>query len=49
MKTQKQVMDVVVRRLLVASRPEDENYDRGVEVVPTVPDAQSAPQYDPIK
>jgi hypothetical protein len=43
MKTQKQVMEVVVRRLLVASRPGDENYDRGAEVVPTVPDAQSAP------
>ena len=43
MKTQKQVMEVVVRRLLVASRPENENYDRGVEVVLTVHDAQSAP------
>jgi hypothetical protein len=43
MKTQKQVMEVVVRRLLVVSRPGDENYDRGAEVVPTVPDAQSAP------
>jgi hypothetical protein len=43
MKTQKQVMEVVVRRLVVASHPKEENYDRGVEVVPTVPDAQSAP------
>jgi hypothetical protein len=48
MKTQKQVMEVVVRRLLVASRPEDGNYDRGVEVVPTVPDAQSAPNMIPL-
>jgi hypothetical protein len=43
MKTQKQVMEVVVQRLVVGSRYEEENYDRGVEVVPTVLDAQSAP------
>jgi hypothetical protein len=48
MKTQKQVKEVVVRRLLVTSRPEDENYDRGVEVVPTVPDVQSAPNMIPL-
>ena len=46
MKTQKQVMEVVVRRLLVASCPGDENYDRGVEAMPIVPDAQSAPTND---
>jgi hypothetical protein len=34
MKTQNQVMEVVVRRLLVSSRPGDENYDRGAEVMP---------------
>jgi hypothetical protein len=48
MKTKKQVMEVVVRRLLVASRPENENYDRGVEVVLTVHDAQSAPNMIPL-
>jgi hypothetical protein len=48
MKTQKQVMEVVVRRLLVASRPEDDNYDRGVEVVSTMPDAQYAPNMIPL-
>jgi hypothetical protein len=48
MKTQKQVMEVVVHRLLVASRPRDENYYRGAEVMPTVPDAQSAPNMIPL-
>jgi hypothetical protein len=47
-KAQKQVMEVVVRRLLVASRPRDENYDRGAEGVPTMPDAQSAPNMIPL-
>jgi hypothetical protein len=35
-------MEVVVRRLVVGSQPKEENYDRGVEVMPTVPNAQSA-------
>jgi hypothetical protein len=48
MKTQKQVIEVVVWCLLVVSRPKEENYDRGVEVVPTVPDAQSAPNMIPL-
>jgi hypothetical protein len=34
MKTQNQVMEVVVRRLFVSSRPGDENYDRGGKVMP---------------
>jgi hypothetical protein len=48
MKTKKQVMEVVVCRLLVASRPGDENYDHGAEVVPNVPDAQSTPNMIPL-
>jgi hypothetical protein len=47
-KTQKQVMEVVVQRLVVASHPVEENYDRGVEVVPTMPDAQYAPNMIPL-
>jgi hypothetical protein len=39
MKTQLQLMEVLVRRVVVDHPPED--YDRAVDDVPTVPDAQS--------
>jgi hypothetical protein len=48
MKIQKQVMQVVVQRLVVASRPVEENYDRGVKVVTTMSDAQYAPNMIPL-
>jgi hypothetical protein len=41
MKIQKQIMEVVVRWLVFGSQPKEENYDCGVEVMPTVPNAQS--------
>jgi hypothetical protein len=41
MKTQLQLMEVVVRSVVVDRPPED--YDRAVDDVPTVPDAQSGP------
>jgi hypothetical protein len=46
MKTQMQLMEVVVRRVVVDRPPED--YDRVVDDVPTVPDAQSGPNLIPL-
>lgn len=46
MKTQLQLMEVVVRRVVVDHLPED--YDRGVDDVPAVPDAQSGPNLSPL-
>jgi hypothetical protein len=47
MKTQLQLMEVVVRRVVVDRPPED--YDRDVDDVPTVPDAQSGPTLIPAR
>jgi hypothetical protein len=46
MKTQLQLMEVVVRRVVVGLPPED--YDRAMDHVPIVPDAQSGPKLIPL-
>jgi hypothetical protein len=46
MKTQLQLMEVVVRRVVVDHPPED--YDHVVDDVPTVSDAQSGPNLIPL-
>jgi hypothetical protein len=46
MKTQLQLIEVVVRRVVVDRPPQ--YYDRVVDDVPTVPDAQSGPNLNPL-
>jgi hypothetical protein len=46
MKIQLQLLEVVVRRVVVDHPPED--YDRAADDVPTVPDAQSGPNFIPL-
>jgi hypothetical protein len=46
MKTQLQLMELVVRRVVVDLPPED--YDRVVDDVPNVPDAQSGSNLIPL-
>ena len=46
MKTHLQLMEVVVRPVVVDRPPED--FDRAIDDVPTVPDAQSGPNWIPL-